>query len=118
MFDGLIDKAQDAAARTGRQAAIGLGAAICLSVGLAFLTFASWLFLISVTTPLNAALIIGGVYSGAGLIMIGSLSAGDNGTVSSSENQAQSSTPTDENMGPKIVEAFMNGLQAGRRVRS
>lgn len=118
MLDGLVDKAQDAAARTGRKAAIGLGAALCLAVGLAFWTFAGWLFLVSVTTPLNAALIVGGVYSGAGLVMIGTLSSGEK--QSNPEPQARSEGPgtADENMGPKIVEAFMNGLQAGRRVRS
>lgn len=118
MFDGLVDKVQDAAARSGCKAAIGLDAVICLSVGLAFLPFAAWLVLVSVTTPINAPLIIGGVYSGIALIMIGALNA-DGDTVSSEPSRhAHQCERTDVNMGPKIVEAFTNGLHAGWRLRS
>lgn len=119
MFDRFIDRAQDAASRTARKAALGLGAMLCLTVGIAFLTVAAWLFIISVTTALNAALIIGGAYSGVGLILIGVMSAkGAPGPQGRSNGSNASQTPANDDIGPKIVEAFMTGLRAGQKARS
>ncbi|MEW9918006.1 hypothetical protein AB2B41_00185 [Marimonas sp. MJW-29] len=116
MFDRFIDRAQDAAARTARKAALGLGAVLCLTVGIAFLTVAAWLFITSVTTALNAALIIGGAYSGVGLILIGVMSAKGSAEPEGRSNASQ--TAAEDDIGPKIVEAFMTGLRAGQKARS
>ena len=118
MFDRLIHQAQDAAARTARKTAIGLGAVICIGVGAGFLTVAAWLFITSVTTALNAALIIGGAYSGVGLILIGVLSSNSQPKTETRQTHQASSSQSPDDIGPKIVEAFMTGLKAGQRSRT
>lgn len=114
MFDKVVHNAKQAAARTVRKTVIGLGAGLCLLAGAAFLTLAAWLFLITVTTTLNAALIIGGTYFGLGLILVGVASAD-----SSSDRQESQSAQQDSNdhVVPKLIAAFMTGLQAGRSTR-
>ena len=118
MFAHLVHKVQNAAARTARKAALGLGAAICIAVGLGFLTAAAWLFIISVTTALNAALIIGGAYCGLGLVLIGMASA-DGPKRSTPPHSTQAGSPQKaDDIAPQIIEAFLTGLKAGQRSRS
>ena len=66
MFDNL----KSAAAETARRTAVGLAAAVSLLIGLLFLTLAAWIALASVADNLTAALIIGAVYVGLGLILL------------------------------------------------
>ena len=116
MFDRIVDKAKQSVARALRTTVIGAGAGLCLVAGAALLTLAGWLFLVTVTTPMNAALILGGIYLGLGFILIGVASA-----ARSSDSQgkaAQQQQDADENVVPKLIAAFMTGMQAGRSTRS
>lgn len=54
----------------GRAASLSLGGALCLSVGAGFLTVAAWITLEALLDAQMAALIIGCVYAGAGLIFL------------------------------------------------
>ncbi|KIN65828.1 hypothetical protein Z945_875 [Sulfitobacter noctilucae] len=120
MIAGLIHQAQRKASRTARKAAFGAGGAICIGIGLGFLTAAAWLFLITVTTSLNTALIIGGVYTGLGLILVGIASAGEAHEAPKSKPQ-QASKPASHEPGamvPELIAAFTSGLAAGQKTRS
>ncbi|KIN62938.1 hypothetical protein Z946_1801 [Sulfitobacter noctilucicola] len=116
MLSGLINRAKQSASRTARKTALGGAAGLCLAVGTGFFTAAAWLYLITVTTALNATLILGGAYMGIGFILIACMSmVGD--------KVPQKSTEQDTSLVPdadfsKLMAAFMTGLTAGRRSRS
>lgn len=116
MLSLLLAKAQDSAAHKARMAAVGLGASIALFVGFAFLTLAAWLFLISVTTALVAALILGCTFVGIGLITLSVMSS-----ISKSRKrarqQAAAAAPQDPGLAG-LAAAFVTGMTAGAKVRS
>ncbi len=115
MLTNLVRKAQNTAARTARKTAFGAGALACLGVGLGFLTAAAWMFLLTQTTPMNAALILGGVYSGVGFVLLAIM--GSIGKSDSEEKPTESAAMVEADIA-KIITAFMTGLSAGRRTRS
>ena len=103
------------ASHVARSAAIGLGAGVCLFVGLIFWTIAAWLFLVTVTTVQITALIIGSVYCGAGLIgfaLIGSRKPHDP-RANAVPDPAPRPADVDGLMG-----AFVTGMNAGVQARS
>lgn len=102
MFD-LIEKKAKAAARSIVLSSVG---GLSLAVGLAFLTVAAWIFLTAVATPLTAALVIGGVYTGLGLIMMGLSSARSTEPAPVARTHAPSEAPP-------LMQAFLHGMQAG-----
>jgi len=120
MLSHLAVRAGETARHTARTALIGAGAAVCLCIGAGFLTAAFWLFLVSVTTALNAALILGGFYSGIGLILIAILSIRSRERrIRHAEHLAAAKRPAPgqaEYAG--LIAAFMTGLSAGRKARS
>ena len=119
MFDHLQSRIHDAASRAGRTAAIGLGASVALCVGLGFLTLSAWLFLLTVTEPAMAALIIGGVYTGTALIAFATLSSSDRNTRKpSAKLQEKTAEAEEEAPLPPLAQAFVSGLRAGARARS
>jgi len=110
MFD-IKDKAAQTAKRAGLISAGGL----CCLVGAAFLTLAAWFYLVAVLDPMAAALILAGVYLGLGLILIG---------VGSSRTAHHPQTPPPSyaakpaeasGFSSPLVQAFLHGLDAGRR---
>lgn len=113
MLTHLLHKARAEAEHTVGTVKIGLFAGIALGVGAGFWTLAAWLFLVTVTTPLNAAVIIGAVYSGAGLIGLGV-------AASRKRKPKVSAVPAPEAAATMdgLVGAFMTGLTAGTRARS
>ncbi len=120
MLSGLIHQAQRKASRTARKAAFGAGGLVCIGIGLGFMTAAAWLFLITVTTALSAALIIGGAYLGLGLVLIGVASSSGKGS-SHADASRHASKPAHEDpaiMVPQLINAFTSGLAAGQRTRS
>ncbi|WP_255200198.1 MULTISPECIES: hypothetical protein [unclassified Sulfitobacter] len=74
ILDALTDRVAQRAAETAQTAAIGLGAGLCLVVGSIFLSAAAWIFLLTITSTLIACLVIGGVFFGAGLVMVAATS--------------------------------------------
>lgn len=70
MLGPLQSAAQQEAHFYAKRAGMGLAASAFLIVGIGFLTAAGWMALTLVTTPLYAALILGGAFSGVGLILL------------------------------------------------
>lgn len=116
MIDGLIHQAQDAASRTAQTAALGLGAGLCLFVGAGFLTSAGWILLNEITTALNAALILGGIYTGFGLIALATISIRNRAHRNKRIQRAQASAHQPPLA--QVVAAFMSGMNAGQKARS
>lgn len=95
------------AKQAARTAGIGAAAMLALAIGLMFWTLAAWLFLLTQTSPLGAAAILGALYSGAGLIGVAVV-------LMRKEPQEQpTATPTIDS----LVSAFMTGVKAGSRTR-
>jgi fatty acid desaturase len=116
MFSLISQRIHHAATRTAQTAALGAGAVFLLVIGLGFMTLAAWLFLISVTAPVNAALIMGAVYLGAGCLVLVALSVRNN------RQEKQASPPpvsaTADTVLMQLVTAFITGITAGRKSRS
>lgn len=124
MLHELTDKVADKASQTAQTAAIGLGASLCLAVGFAFLTGAFWLFLLTVTTALVACLIIGGLFTGAGFVMIAVMSSRSAALKRRKHKealrfQAQQTASVSSGMEgiAGIITAFINGINAGKKAR-
>jgi|AntRauMFilla1563_2_1112583.scaffolds.fasta_scaffold45534_2 hypothetical protein len=107
MFDRIMASASAQAAHTARSTAIGLGAGILLCIGIGFWTLAGWMFLLTQTTAVNAAMIIGALYTGAALLGFGFLASRH----AVPPPTAQPAPPTFDT----LVAAFMTGLSAGSR---
>ncbi len=102
-------------ARVGKKAVIGLGAGLCLGVGVAFLTVAAWLLLVAVADALTAATVIGVTYLGAGLILLGVvLTGGNSGTDRTAHNAATGPEQGAAEV-PPLMAAFLHGMNAGAR---
>ncbi|WP_298858584.1 hypothetical protein [uncultured Sulfitobacter sp.] len=112
MISAIVNKARAKAEHTAGTAAIGLGASLALGVGLAFWTGAGWLYLITVTTPLNAAMILGALYTGAGCIGFAVVATRRQAPIT--KEPVVETSPTFDN----IMSAFMSGVTAGARTRS
>lgn len=111
MLEQLVSKARAQAEQTAQTAAIGLFACVALAVGLAFWTLAGWLLLVTVTSPANAAVILGAVYSGAGIIALAVISTRRKKPVPQPAPKPDASLES-------LLSAFMTGLNAGARTRS
>ena len=114
MLSHLVARARVQVEQTAQTAAIGLFACVALTVGLVFWTLAGWLFLLTVTTPLNAAVILGAVYTGVGLIGLASVSMRRKKPVP----QPAPVAPAPEATFEGLMAAFMSGMNAGARTRS
>lgn len=101
MFDGVKQTAAVTARRAGF---ISVGGGMFL-VGAGFLTVAGWIYLAAVLNPLQAATIIGLIYVGIGLILMGF------GLRSRSHFAPPAPEKTVNN--PPMMQAFLYGLQAG-----
>jgi len=116
MLSGFIRQAQRTAKQTARKAALGLVGGLFALAGTSFLTLAAWLYLMTVTTALNAALILGAAYMGLELIFL-ALSAAKTGP-SAHQKPAEPAEPKQDDMMSQVVTAFMTGVQAGQKARS
>jgi hypothetical protein len=105
MFAGLKNTAETAA----RKAGLFTGGLLCISVGAGFLTVAAWVTLELAHGALTAAFVLGVVYLGLGLVLIG-VSANRAYTQSSQTAIEDATTPQEA---PPLVQAFLQGLQAG-----
>jgi hypothetical protein len=97
------------AARAARRTALGAGALIALLSGAGFLTLAAWLGLVPVIGSLRAALVIGLTHAGIGLVLAG-LAAPRKGVASGAAPQPGGDIPP-------LADAFLTGLETGRRAR-
>ena len=113
MFANLISHARAQAQHTAGVAAIGLGAGIALCVGLAFWTVAIWFLVLAVAGPVTAALIIGALYTGAGLIGLSIASTRARKNISPPKPVEEPPAPDMDG----LIGAFITGLKAGARAR-
>ena len=108
MFERVTHAAQDAARRT----ALGLGAAICLAVGMGFLSAAAFIAMAAAADPVTAALVLGAAYAGLGLILM----------AFAVQRHRAPPPPVRPPAGPVLlvaaVEAFTAGMAAGKSARS
>ena len=113
MLENVLAQARAQASHSAQSAGIGVFAGLAMAVGLAFWTGACWFFLLTLTTPLNACLIIGAVYTGAGMIGF---------SIVSMRSRKPQPPPTPvkrpEATMEALIGAFLSGLDAGARRRS
>lgn len=114
MLSGLKNKARQAARRT---ALGGFGLILALT-GLGFLSGAAYMFLLTQTDAITAALVMGGVFMGLGFIFIALASAGQDEEDDRSEAVAKAKLPEAEHspLTPVAV-AFLDGVHQGMAVR-
>ncbi|MCX8228011.1 MAG: hypothetical protein OTI35_18230 [Sulfitobacter sp.] len=124
MLNAVTEKVAQRAAETAQTAAIGLGAGLCLLVGSVFLAAAGWIFLLSITTALLACLIMGGVFFGAGLVMVAVVSIRSRNLKRKREAELlriqaqQRAQPFGGVEGiAALVIALINGFKAGKKTR-
>ena len=102
--------------RAFRAAGIGAGAALCLLVGMAFLTVAGWIALVAAYGAAKAALIIGLAYTGFGLAGMGMASV----IAKPPEHvphDVERTRHSDIDFYVRLLDGFATGMQAGRKAR-
>ena len=112
MLTNMLANARAQALHSAQSAGIGVFASLALLVGLAFWTGATWLFLLTLTSPLNACVILGAVYTGAGLIGFAAIA------MRSAKPTPQTPKSPPEATVEGLLSAFMTGVTAGARTRS
>ena len=100
---------KQSAAKTAKRSALGLLGGLIMAFGVAFLTVAAWIAISISADPFTAALIIGSVYTGVGLIILA--------FALSKKPHARPSTPPQTANYGAVVESFINGFAAGSTVR-
>lgn len=115
MLSGVMQHLRGSIRRAARTAMLSAGAAIMLLIGLLFLTLAAWLYLVTVTTPMTAALILGAGYFGIGFLL---LAIAGSGNETRRSRRAAEEPAAHEPDGPKnLVMAFLAGITAGQKAR-
>ena len=112
----MFDRFKSKAAHTAKRAGLLSGGLLATLVGVAFLTVAAWTYLVQTTDALTAALVLGSVFTGVGLVVIGIASAqGDHsGEQATSPGLASANHQADHSSGqPPLMQAFLHGMQAG-----
>ena len=102
--------------RAFRAAGIGVGAALCLMVGAAFLTVAGWIALAAAYGTAKAALILGLVYTGFGVAGLGMASVISKPPEPEPHVHAQAQG-VDIDLYVRLLDGFATGMQAGRKAR-
>ncbi|WP_272009429.1 phage holin family protein [Roseovarius sp. ZX-A-9] len=117
---GLVDTLRQEVRAAARAAALRSVAMVLLLVGLAFLTAALWLFIVTVATALTAAVVIGALYCGVGLILLAmaSFRSGGHTSAHTAASPTPGATPTPQAPLVQLAEGFAMGMQAGRAARS
>lgn len=108
---------QVTATRTAHTAVLGLGAGICLFIGMGFLTAAAWLFLASVTTPIITTLILGGLYAGIGFIILVVMSMRSRARARERAAALAAAPAAAAGSLTSVIAAFLSGMSAGKRAR-
>lgn len=103
------------AKQTAKRAGLLTGGLVFCVVGVGFLTVAAWIYFANVLSVQLAALIIGGVYVGAGLILIGLGSSRSHHVdpMPLSEHEAK---PAPQPNVPPLLQALLFGIEAGSKV--
>ena len=104
-----------AAATLARNAALGIAALVCLSVGLGCLTAAGWIALAAVHGHLVAALVVGGIWLLLGVILLVILARPAPPPPVAAP--APAVPPTAAGLAGTLAAAFAQGLGAGMSAR-
>ena len=115
MLAGVMQHLRASVARAARTAMLSATGAFMLLIGLMFLTLAAWLYLVTVTTALTAALILGAAYLGVGFLLLAIAGSRDN-SPSSRQPEADSGHPEHDGL-KNLVMAFLAGITAGQKAR-
>ena len=115
MLSSVMQHLRETVRRAARTAMLSAGAAIFLLIGLLFLTLAAWLCLVTVTTTLTAALILGAAYFGVGFLLLAL--AGADGNASRQPQQQEAQVSTEHDGLKNLVMAFLAGITAGQKAR-
>ena len=115
MLSSVMQHLRGSLLRALRTAMLSAGAALFLLIGLLFLTLAAWLYLITVTTTLTAALILGAVYFGMGFLLLAI--AGSDGEAAAQPSRQEDSAASDHDGLKNLVMAFLAGITAGQKAR-
>lgn len=113
MFDNIKSKA----ASTARRTAFGLAAGMAMLVGLFFLTLAAWIVLVNVADSLTAAIVLGAVYMGIGLILLAFALTRRNEPPVYHEALRSTSQRASDPAFKGVAAAFFEGLGAGLTAR-
>jgi len=95
--------------RGARTVALSSAASLLIAVGLAFLTVSAWMALAAVLEPVAVAAILGGAYTGAGLIVLALASRPDPHRRAQAESGPAAPVPADA-----IVQSFLTGMATGQ----
>ncbi len=107
---------RDRIGRAARRGALGLAGGLCLAIGIAILTVAAWILMAAATDHFTAALTIGLIYAGLGLILIAVASRSpERHHPAGAEVPPPGGRP--KGPPPDLVNAFFEGLGAGIAAR-
>ncbi|WP_417261706.1 phage holin family protein [Celeribacter sp.] len=107
--------------RGARRAAWVSAGGILMAVGIGFLTVAAWIMLSTLRDAQFAALVIGLVYVGVGLVIIALNTQGTRASTlekqRAEEAYRRTACPSEDDLFARIAIAFSEGLQAGKALR-
>ena len=124
MLTGLITGLKLEAKHTARRAAFALGGFVFILIGIAVLCVAGWIVLAEMRDPVFASLVVGAVFFGIGIILLGlsrrPYRSGDIRAAAETGAMAASSSDPRRQQAPAasippLAEAFIVGLTAGMR---
>ncbi|UWR22695.1 hypothetical protein [Sulfitobacter sp. S190] len=115
MLDHFVTRIEHGVSDAASAAAIGLGAGIALAVGVAFWTVAGWMLLVRLADPLIAAVVMGALYTGAGLIALAIMSMRRRRKKRIKQDMRATHSPGGVQ---GLLTAFMTGMTAGSQSRS
>jgi|TARA_R100000655_G_scaffold87095_1_gene127238 fatty acid desaturase len=115
MLSAVMQHLRGSARRAARTAMLSAGAAILLLIGLLFLTLAAWLYLVTVTTAMTAALILGAAYFGVGFLLL-ALAGSDGSAPRHAPDQGEPAASEHDGL-KNLVMAFLAGITAGQKAR-
>ncbi|MDU9005799.1 phage holin family protein [Sedimentitalea todarodis] len=113
----LAEQLKKAAARAALKTAMLSGGAVCVLVGIGFLTMALWMYLTVLYGAILASLIVGMAYLGVGLIVMGFSVAKPTHEPAANAKPRPDEAPMDTSDAPPLVQAFLYGMQAGMKAR-
>ncbi|WP_321364660.1 phage holin family protein [uncultured Celeribacter sp.] len=108
-------------ARGARRAAWVSVGGVLMAVGIGFLTVAAWIMLSTLRDAQFAALVIGLVYVGFGMVIVAVNSSGDRRQSleqqRAEEVRRRAESPPEDDLFARIAVAFAEGVQAGKALR-
>lgn len=115
MIEAFLAPLRHEVADTARRASFGVAGALCLGVGAGFLTVAGWIILSLNHGAMIAALVIGLIYMGVGLVLI-AVSGRSRRRYRYDHRPHLPPRPSGAG-GSELINAFLGGVNAGKALR-